>query len=66
MENLDLNVATPEDVPTVLRAAADQFRQATADLQAAWGDKSAGVIWTQFATILERAAKSCDAAIEKI
>jgi hypothetical protein len=64
--DLNLDCASPEDVPAALRAAAIKFREATSDLQAAWGDKSAGVIWSRFATILEAAATKCDAAIDKI
>jgi hypothetical protein len=65
MNDLDLNVATPEEFPQVLRAAAEQFRVAHADLQAAWGDKQAGAIWAKFATLLERTAASADKLIER-
>lgn len=48
--------ATPEDVATVLRAAAAQYREAQSELQAAWQDKNAGRPWGRIATVLEVAA----------
>jgi len=62
----DLNApANPNDVPQVLRNAAQKMREQTGELQSAWGDAAAGLIWTDFAKILERAAASCDRALIK-
>lgn len=63
--NLDLDVEAPEQVPQVLRQAADKFRESTGELQSAWQDQHAGAVWTAIATILDRAATSCEAAIKK-
>jgi hypothetical protein len=63
--NLDLDVVCPEKVPQILRQAADRFRESTDDLQSAWQDQHAGKVWTAIATILDRAASSCEKAIEK-
>lgn len=62
---MDLDVATPEEVPGVLRRAAEVFSQSENDLQAAWTDENAGRVWREFAKIMERAAKSCEIAIKK-
>jgi hypothetical protein len=60
---MNLDVATPEDVATVLERAADHYRDSAAELVASWGDRTAGKVWEDFATILERAAASCRTAI---
>jgi hypothetical protein len=62
---LDLDVDSPEKVPQVLRRAADQFRQSTDELKSAWQDQHAGKVWTAIATILDRAASSCEQAIQE-
>jgi hypothetical protein len=61
--DLDLDVATPEELPQVLRRAAEQFAQSESELQSAWTDPNAGRVWREFSKILERAAKSADKAI---
>lgn len=58
--NIDLDVATPEGVPDVLRKAAWNYREAHNELQAMWQDKHAGKVWEQFARILEKAAEQCE------
>jgi hypothetical protein len=63
--NLDLDVDCPEKVPQVLRRAADRFRESTGELQSAWQDEHAGKVWTAIATVLDRAAGSCETAIKK-
>jgi len=62
MTDLDLNVDTPEKVATILRAAADQYRESTIELQSAWQDKNAGRVWSRIATRIER----CAAAVDEI
>jgi len=62
---MDLDVATPEEVSEVLRAAADKFRESQSELQSAWQDRNAGRVWGEFAKILESAAAKCDAAVFK-
>jgi len=64
-KNLDLDIDSPEKVPEVLRVTAQEYYETVGELQAAWGDKNAGKIWEDFAKILERAANSCDKALEK-
>ena len=63
--DLDLNVGTPGEVPVILRRTAEAYRETTGELQSAWGDPNAAQVWTDFATILERAADSCDRAISR-
>lgn len=58
----DLDVDTPEDVPEVLRQAAQDFYESQAELESAWQDKHTGKVWEKIAQILERAA----AQIEKV
>ena len=64
-EKLSLDIADPRHLPDVLRAAAEAYMQSALDLPVYHGDPSAGKVWRDFATILERAARSCDAALEK-
>lgn len=61
----DLDQATPEDIPRVLRAAAQRFNEAQCELSSAWGDPQAGRIWARFAKVMERAAASCEREIAK-
>ena len=60
-----LDVATPEEVPAVLEAIADRYRESADELLSAWQDDNAGKVWNDFATILDRAAESCRRAITK-
>ena len=61
----DLDVATPEEVPTVLETVANRYRESADELSSAWQDGNAGKVWADFATILDRAAESCRKAISK-
>jgi len=63
--SLDLDQATPEDIPVVLCNAAARFNEAHTELQACWGDSQAGRIWARYARILERAAASCERELAK-
>jgi len=65
MNSLDLNVASPEELPQVLRRAADAFRESHEDLKVNWQDPNAGAVWAAFARILDRAATSAEKAIER-
>jgi len=65
MKSIDLDVATPEAVPAVLREAAQQYHATVIDLSAAWGDKQAGKVWDDIAKVLERAADSIDRKIAR-
>ena len=62
MRDIDLNVAAPETVQLTLRRAADQYRESSGELAAAWQDKIAGSVWNDIARILDRAADSCERA----
>lgn len=60
----DLNdPATPEQIPPVLRRAADKMREQASELEAAWHDKRAGDAWLIVAKELDRAASRIDAKI---
>jgi hypothetical protein len=64
--NTDLQTAaTPEELPKMLRAAADLFAQSQSELVSSWQDRNAGRVWGEFARIMERAAASCELAIAK-
>jgi hypothetical protein len=63
--NLDLNVSSPEHVAQVLRAAADAYRQSCLDLQEAWQDDNAGLVWSKLAEVLEAAANKADKTCDK-
>lgn len=65
MNSLDLNVASPEELPQVLRRAADAFRESHENLKVNWQDPNAGSVWAAFAQILDRAAGSAEKAIER-
>lgn len=60
MRDLDLNVDSPEEVPRILRRAAEAFEESNAELCASWQDAEAGRPWSQIARILERAADQID------
>lgn len=57
--NLD-NVTTPQEVPAILRNAAQAYYEAAGELSSAWQDKQAGKPWDAIARILERAANQID------
>jgi hypothetical protein len=65
MAQYDLDVAGPEEVPAILEAVADHYRQSVVELSSAWQDGNAGKVWGDFATILDRAAESCRKAISR-
>lgn len=53
----DLNdPATPEDIPQIMRNAAQKMREQTGELQSAWQDAGAGRVWTSIAKELEKSA----------
>jgi hypothetical protein len=65
MKKLDLNVATPEEVPKVLQAAADAFAESALDLQSGWQVKGAGHVWKELSKVLERAANQAQQKVDK-
>lgn len=65
MDSLDLDVASPEELPQVLRRAADVFRESHEQLKVTWQDPTAGLVWAKFAQILDRAAVSAEKALER-
>jgi hypothetical protein len=57
----DLNACeAPDQIAAELRHAADKAREARAELQSAWQDKSAGASWLVVARELERCAQRLD------
>lgn len=60
-----LDVACAESVPVVLSRAADSFRETASEIATDWQDETAGRVWSDIATILDRAAVSCQKAITK-
>ncbi len=65
MQSYDLDVATPEEVPAILEAVANHYRESASELSTAWQDHKAGKVWADFAAILDRAAESCRKAISR-
>jgi hypothetical protein len=54
--DLDLDVDAPDEVPDVLREAADRYYESAIELEGDWQDKAAGRPWEIIAKILEKAA----------
>ena len=63
MKSLDLDVDAPDEVPKVLRAAAESYYESASELEAAWQDPGAGRPWTVIAKILERCADQIEEKI---
>jgi hypothetical protein len=63
--NHDLDVSAPDQVPNVLRQAAQAYRESSGELASAWQDTGAGAVWNDLARVLERAADSADKALAK-
>lgn len=63
MSAYNLDCAAPDDVPAILERIAEHFRQSSTELSSAWQDDSAGKVWQDMASILERAAGACRRAI---
>ena len=47
-QSYDLDVATPDEVPAVLEAIADRYRESVGELSSAWQDGNAGKVWGDF------------------
>lgn len=62
---IDLDVATPEEVPKVLREAVEKFYDSVGELESAWQDKKAGKVWGKIAAILDTTADKIEKIIEK-
>lgn len=55
---IDLNSTPfPRDVPRLLRQAAQDYREAASELQSAWQDPDASMIWNDFAKELDDSAE---------
>lgn len=65
MQDLDLQVDTPEKLADVLRRAAEAFRESQCELQSAWQDDNAGRVWLHIAKALDVAACKVEQAINK-
>lgn len=62
-DSLSLDVDAPDEVPAVMRAAAEQFYESAGELEADWQDKGAGRPWEIIAKILEAAADKIEEKI---
>lgn len=57
MNTTDLNDPdSPDQIPPLLRRAADKMRESASELASAGGDKGAGAPWKMIARELDRAA----------
>jgi len=65
LDRYNLDVEAPEQVAVVLETVASFYRESTSELQSAWQDPNAGKVWSDIATILDRAAASCRKAVLK-
>lgn len=63
-KKLNLDVASPEGVAHVLRAAADRFADDACNLNSAWQDKS-GRVWMRIARVLDHAAVRCEQIVNQ-
>jgi len=63
MKDLHLDVDTPKKIPEILREAAQQYRESTIELQGAWQDSKAGIIWEKIAASLEAEASKIEKLI---
>jgi hypothetical protein len=61
--NLSLDVDAPDEVPHVLRKAAEIFYESASELESAWQDKGAGKPWSKIARKLERTADEIEAML---
>ncbi len=59
-EKVSLDVENPEDVPRVLRRAAESYYESSQELSSAWQDETAGKIWEEIAEALEDAAEKIE------
>ena len=59
-KSMDLDVASPDKVAAVLRAAADAYYESASELESAWQDPGAGKPWEKLARILESAANRAE------
>lgn len=64
--DISLDTALPDQVPRILRNAAQQYRESASELASAWQDESAGKVWDKYAAILERAAAQCEREWRKV
>ena len=65
--NQDLGEAEhPEQVPVVLRNAAQAMYEAEGELQAAWQDKHAGRVWHELGKVLDACADKAEKVVEKL
>lgn len=55
----------PEDVPAILRRAAEKYREAPGDLSSVWGDPAAGAVWEVIARSLDVAADKIERQVER-
>jgi hypothetical protein len=61
---LNLDVASPDELVQVLRAAADRFADDACNLNAAWQDQS-GRVWMRIARELDRTAVRCEQIVNQ-
>lgn len=61
-----LDVDAPDKVAPTLRAIADLYRQSAIDLESSWQAGHAGRPWYKLATILDRAAASCERVVKEV
>jgi hypothetical protein len=54
------NLECAADIVGALSEFADRYRESTGELSAAWQDANAGAIWSSFAAILDRMARSVE------
>lgn len=62
---MSLDVVEPEKVAHVLRRAAETYTDLAFEVAIVLGDEPAGKVWVTLARILDRAAASCERAIQR-
>ncbi len=66
MKTLDLDVSSPDKVPTVLMAAADRFSSDADNLSSSWQDKQAGKPWQIISLELAHAAYKIESKLRRL
>lgn len=65
MRSTDLDCDSPDEVGNILREAAQRYDESFSELQSAWQDKNAGIVWGKIARVLERAANQVDKVVSQ-
>jgi hypothetical protein len=60
-----VDVASPEECVAALRQAARTFYESHSELQSAWQDKNAGIVWYRIAKAIDACVTRCEREIKR-